>query len=424
MSCTAPICCRPRWRCAVGPLAVPSVFGARVAQAVEHALQLRHVLLRFVHAPLAGRLARLLRLPVQVPVGEVLRIRVERHLVVVALRLFGQRLQMAVDRLLAAPCSRWSSACAVGIGRLADRLVERIPRGLTRLLQRPRACVRSGPPPGAGRGPTSAAAPASTASGALFEPKQVIDRAEVEEGAVVAVEGVGLRISPPALRSASSRSSGCRLRSSRGSPSAIRDIGFWNGRSGRTNSSASALPPVCPSASRAISCRGYRESRPWMRRQVLLADAVRGLRRTARQREADHQRRCIRPIAQPQFGLQRRPRRSRRPSSMASGVCWLPAARPGGSLQSAAGGWSAITVSAQAASSRPLRRTHQAAAFRQVPVGLEARLVERAEWLRAAVQRQASGTPSPPVTFTVRRAPAGTDTAPPSDLRKIGASRV
>jgi len=81
-------------------LAIPSVLGARVAQPVEHALQFRHALLRFVHPALASRLARLLRHPIQISVGEAPGVRVERHLVVVAPRLFRQRLQMALDRLL------------------------------------------------------------------------------------------------------------------------------------------------------------------------------------------------------------------------------------------------------------------------------------------------------------------------------------
>ena len=48
----------------------------------------------------------------------------------------------------------------------------------------------------------------------------------------------------------------------------------------------------------------HRQPGPGMRRQVLLADAVRGLRVAAGQRDGDHQRRRVRPVAQMQFGLQ------------------------------------------------------------------------------------------------------------------------
>ena len=124
----------------LGALAVPPVLGARVAQPVEHALQFRHALLRLVHPALARRLARLFRHPVQIPVGEAPGVRVERHLVVVAPRLFRQRLQMALDRLLQL-LQPAIQGFAVGIVRLVNRLVQRVACGLTRLIQRPRGAL-------------------------------------------------------------------------------------------------------------------------------------------------------------------------------------------------------------------------------------------------------------------------------------------
>ena len=111
------------------------------------------------------------------------------------------------------------------------------------------------------------------------------------------------------------------------------------------------------------------------------------------------------------------PRRSRPAARHGSRVCWLPGARPGGSLHSAVGGWSATTVRSHAASSWPSRRT----------VRWPPSVRSRSAWkLALSSARNGSdwpssdrvGVPLPPVTLTVRRAPAGTDTVPLSGLEE------
>ena len=65
----------------------------------------------------------------------------------------------------------------------------------------------------------------------------------------------------------------------------------------------------------------------------------------------------------------------------------------------------------------------EVAALVQVAVGLEACLVQGAKRLGLPVEHKV-GVTLPPVTLTVRREPAGTDTLPLSGLRKIGARPV
>ena len=79
--------------------------------------------------------------------------------------------------------------------------------------------------------------------------------------------------------------------------------GLWNGRSASSNVS-SALVPVWPSGVTRHQTADDRQAGPRMRRQILLVEAVRRFRIAARQRNRHHQRRRIRPVAQPQLGLQ------------------------------------------------------------------------------------------------------------------------
>ena len=176
-------------RCVRSPSRPCSARG--VAQLVQHALQLGHALLRLVHAPVARRLARLVRQLVQS-------------------RLAGAARwdRTAFPRCCAAPprasACRWCwIACSSSCSRLSSssRLASfgsRSPgpaRHWRPAAPRPgRArCGRSGLPPCAARAATCAAAPGRSASARLVEFQQVIDRAEIDVGAEIAAERLGGR---------------------------------------------------------------------------------------------------------------------------------------------------------------------------------------------------------------------------------------
>ena len=172
------------------------------------------------------------------------------------------------------------------------------------------------------------------------------------------------------------------------------------------------------------SLRDHRQPGPGMRGQVLLADAHARISACRPAAGCSPPAAARRAVAQPHLGLQRRHAVVVRQPARAAASAGCAGARPG---RLGPGHDRRLVGHARrgpsAASSPPVAPHREPAALGQVAVGLEARRVERAERLGVAVQRQRRRAPLPPVTLTVRRAPAGTDTVPPSGLRKIGASR-
>ena len=111
---------------------------ARVAKLIQHPLQLRHLLLGVGHTAFFRRLFRLFSLPLDVAVGELHRLWIERHDVVVALSLIQQRLHVPLDRL-AQFLQLLRQIPAVLVVRLLCGLVHRIACRLAGFLQRPSA---------------------------------------------------------------------------------------------------------------------------------------------------------------------------------------------------------------------------------------------------------------------------------------------
>ena len=147
-----------------------------------------------------------------------------------------------------------------------------------------------------------------------------------------------------------------------------------------------ALPGLVQRVARR-QLRDHRQPGPGMRRQVLLADAMRGFRRPAGQRQAHHQRRRVGPIAQPHLGLQRHHAivirgAPRQPRLLAAGRAGrIIAPLRGGRLV----GDDGQVPRRQLAAVAPHR---EMPARGQVAIGLVAGRVQRAERLRVSVERQ------------------------------------
>ena len=149
---------------------------------------------------------------------------------------------------------------------------------------------------------------------------------------------------------------------------------------------------------------------------------MRRFRLTARQRDGHDQRRRLRPVLQPKLGLQAGHAIIVRNLPGQPGL--LTGRRPA-RVFAPGRGRRLIRDNGQrpACQAAAVSLDRQQAAARQVPLGLEAAVIQARERAARSFSDREGALP-PPETLTVRCDPAGTETLPPSVFRKIGAMRV